>query len=111
MIKKHYPTLQDLLIVHFPCLAQTPEPLVASVHPSVLRTSEALSLRAQNLPSCLSGVANLVPAKHPATSTDGQVFEPVTINIPVSHKHQTFEKDRLHTFAFLTHYTLCILAY
>lgn len=87
--EKRYPTSQDLLLVsHFPYPAQTPEPLLASVDPSVLSRPEALPLRAQNLPSCPSGIANLAPAKFPATSTNGQIVEPLTVNFSVTHKRQ-----------------------
>lgn len=34
-----------------------------------------------------SGNANPGPAKHPTTSTNGQMFDPLTINISDSHRH------------------------
>lgn len=82
MVKRTIPPLQGLLLIDLlSYLAETPESLVVGVHPLCLIWIRGFATTHPETHLLPSVGANPAPAKHPSASANGQMFEPLTINI------------------------------
>lgn len=82
MIKSTIPPPQGLLLIGLlSYLAQTPESLVVGVSPLCLIWIRGFATTCPKTHLLPSVGAIPAPAKHPAASANGQMFEPLTINV------------------------------